>query len=109
MRIRAKYLLAGLGVAILSLPALAHTESTGMNLTETTTIGSTQLNPGDYEFKLKDGASKVEVEQNGHVVAEVPCQRIQLSRKSLNSQVVITENKITEIDFSGKTEALQFP
>ena len=71
-------------------------------------IAGTQLSPGDYEIKVKDGATQASVVQDGKVVAQVPCQWIQLSKKPVNSQVISSNNQITEVDFSGKTEAVQF-
>jgi hypothetical protein len=110
MRIRTEHLLTalGLGFLFLALPVWAHTESTQMEISSPTMIAGTQLKPGDYEVRVKDGAPQASIVQDGQVVAEVPCQWIQLPRKAESSQVLLTNDKITEIDFGGKTEALQF-
>lgn len=108
MRIRVKYILAGLGVVLLTLPVWARTESAELEVTEATEIAGTQLRPGEYEIKVKDGAAQVSVVRDGKTVAQVPCQWIQLPNKAANSQVITSNNKVTEVDFGGKTEALQF-
>jgi hypothetical protein len=108
MRIRAKHLITGLGVLCLTLPVWAHTDSTELEITQPTVIADTQLSPGDYEIRVKDGATQASVVQDGKVVAEVPCQWIQLPKKPVNSQVISSNNQITEVDFGGKTEAVQF-
>jgi hypothetical protein len=108
MRIRAKHFLAGLSVVFLTLPVWAHTDSTGLEITKTTIIAGTQLNPGNYEFKVKDGASQVSVIRDGKVVAQVPCQWVQLPKRAEDSEVIFSDNQITEIDFGGQTEAVKF-
>jgi hypothetical protein len=110
MRIRAEHILTGLGLGFLflALPVWAHTESTQIEISSPTVIAGTQLKPGDYELRVKDGAPEASIVQDGKVVAEVPCQWIQLPKKAESSQVLLSNDKITEIDFGGKTEALQF-
>ncbi len=108
MRIRATHLLAGLGVVFLTLPVWAHTNSTEVEINNPTVIAGTRLNPGDYEIKVKDGASQASIIQDDKEVAQVPCQWIQLPKKAENSEVIFSNDQITEIDFGGKTEALQF-
>jgi hypothetical protein len=109
MRIHAKHVLAGLGVVFLTLPVWAHTNSADLQIDNPAVIGGTQLKPGQYELRVKDGATQVSVVQDGKVVAQVPCKWIQLPKKAENSEVTVSENRVSEIDFSGKTEAVQFP
>jgi hypothetical protein len=110
MRIRAEHLLTafGLGFLLLALPVWAHTDTTQMEISSPTVIAGTQLKPGEYELRVKDGATQASIVQDGKVVAEVPCQWIQLPKKAESSQITFSNDQITEIDFGGKTEALQF-
>ena len=47
----------------------------------TTTIGGTQLKAGDYQLKVKDNATELQVTHDGKVVAQVPVKWIQLPNK----------------------------
>jgi hypothetical protein len=109
MRIHPKYFLAGFAAILLALPVWAQTESTDLTIDHPETIGTTQLQPGDYHLRVKTDATQLEVEQNGAVVAEVPCHWIQLPNKPDATQIQTSNDKITEIDFSGKTAAVQIP
>ncbi|MGB6199799.1 MAG: hypothetical protein WA871_15535 [Candidatus Acidiferrales bacterium] len=109
MRIHAKYFLTGVAVVFLALPVWAQTETTELTIDHPETIGATQLKPGDYEFRVKSDATQLEVLQEGSVVAQIPCHWIQLPNKAETTQVSTSNDKITEIDFGGKTAAVQIP
>jgi hypothetical protein len=110
MRIGAKHYLAGFAVILLSLPLWAQTFSTDLMIDQPTTIAGTELKPGDYQLKVKSDATQVTVEKDGAVVAEVPCHWIQLSNKPDDTEVSTNDNhQITEIEFGGRTEAVQIP
>jgi hypothetical protein len=108
MRLRPKHYLPGLAVILLAAPLWAHTESVEMQINHPVTIAGKQLNPGDYNFKVKDAAKQVDVMRDGNVVAQVACNWVQLSKKAPYSDVQFTKDQITEIDFGGKTEAVKF-
>jgi hypothetical protein len=108
MRFRFLEVFAVLAVLALSAPVWARTKSVDVHLTEASTIGSTQLQPGEYQLKAEEGASQVSIVHRGKVVAEVPCHWVQLQSKPSQSQVLFTSNQITEVDFGGDTQAAQF-
>jgi hypothetical protein len=107
MRNVSKYLMTLGAVAALSLPVMARPESATMVISNPTQIGTTQLEPGTYEIRASEGQDHVTVLKNGKTVADVPVQWIQLEKKAANSEVVTSENRVTEIDFGGKTGAAQ--
>jgi hypothetical protein len=109
MRLRVKHYLTGLAAAaMLTAPAWASTKSVDLAVDHTVTIAGTQLSPGDYSIRVKDGATQAEVTQNGNVIATVSCAWIQLPQKSAYSAVQFDNNTVTEVSFSGKSEAVTF-
>ncbi len=108
MRFRFLQVFAILAVLALSAPVWARTKSVDLRVTDTSTIGSTQLQPGEYQLKAEEGANQVTILHHGKVVAEVPCHWVQLQSKANQSQVLFTSNQITEVDFGGDTQAAQF-
>jgi hypothetical protein len=109
MRFRVKQFLAPLAVLFLTLPVWAHTESIDLTIDHTVTISGTQLQPGEYSFKVADNAKQVTVIKDGGVVVQAPCHWIQLPSKPDASEIKSSENQITEIDFKGRTDAVQLP
>jgi hypothetical protein len=109
MRLRVNHYLTGLAAAaMLTAPVWAGTKSIDLDVDHNVTIAGTQLAPGDYKISVPEGATQANVMQNGNVIATVPCQWIQLPQKASYSQVQFNQDKVTEVDFSGKTEAVQF-
>ena len=86
----------------------AHSNSVSWNVSEPTTIGGTEIKPGDYVIKADDGGSQLEVLSRGKVVAQVPCQWTQLSAKAQASEVDVDGGKVTQIKFAGKNSAVSF-
>lgn len=70
-------------------------------------IGQTQLKPGDYDLKVKPNASQLEVTKDGKVVVEIPVTWIQLQKTPGNTQVILNNNRVVEVDFGGKTQAVK--
>jgi len=102
-----------LGTFALLLVALpvwaAHTYTTEFDVIRPTTIGNTELKPGNYVIKVQDGQSQLQVLHDGKMVAEVPCHWIQLPTKAAVSEVdVDSNNKVTGVEYAGKTAALDF-
>lgn len=94
----------------MSLPLWAQTFSTDLTVEQPETVAGKELQPGAYELRVKNDATQLTVEKDGVVVAEVPCHWIQLPNRSEFTEVTANANhQITEIDFSGKTEAIQIP
>jgi hypothetical protein len=107
MRLKSIQLMASLTLLTLAAPVWAHTRTASAQITETTTIGSTQLKPGEYQLKVEDNANQLQITQHGKVVAVVPVQWVQLPQKPSNTAILLDGNKITEVEFGGNTQAVQ--
>jgi hypothetical protein len=107
MRIGAKYLTAIAAVGLMSLPVFARAESTTLVVDTPTQVGATTLQPGQYEIRAEPNGDHLTVLHNGKEVATAPVQWIQLNRKPSETEVMMADGRVTEVDFSGKTEAAQ--
>jgi hypothetical protein len=107
MRLKSIQLIAAFTLLTLAAPVWAHSRTATAYINATTTIGSTQLKPGEYQLKVEDSATQLQVLQNGKVVATVPVQWVQLPNRPAETTVVMDSNKITEVDFGGNTQAVQ--
>ena len=108
MRLNRGYIsvIAGL---LLAVPIwAAHTNSVAWNVAQPTTIGGTEVKPGDYVLRAEDGGSQLEILSHGKVVAQVPCQWTQLPQKAQDSEVDIDAGQVTQVKFGGKTAAISF-
>jgi hypothetical protein len=94
-------------VAMMSLPVWARPESTTFMVDTPTQVGQTSLQPGQYEIKVEPNGDHVTVYRNGKEVATAPCQWITLDKKSAQTTVQTADGRVTEIDFGGKTAAIQ--
>jgi hypothetical protein len=72
------------------------------------TIGSTQLQRGQYQLRAEEGKSELQVIQKGKVVATIPCQWIQLPAKASYSQVLTDADKVAQVQFGGRIAAIEF-
>ena len=110
MDIRTKTWLAVVAVLVLSLPIWARTESAQLVVNHPVTIGAQQLEPGTYNIKANQGEKQINVVRadNGKVVASVPCEWVQLAQKARQTEVLFNADRVVEVDFSGKTEAVAF-
>jgi hypothetical protein len=106
MRNFGKALMTVAAVAALSLPVLAKTDSEILTLDQPTQVGPSQLDAGTYEIHATEGADHFTVTKDGRKVADVPCTWVQLEKKPTTSAVQKADGRVTEIDFSGKTEAI---
>lgn len=109
MSIRKKSYLAAIAMFALSLPLWARTNSVPLEVDHTVTIGDQQLSPGSYNLKANDGDNQLRIVRNGDgkTVATVPCEWIDLSQKARQSEVLMQEDRIVQIDFDGKTKAVE--
>lgn len=112
MKFHAKYYLGVLSVLILTAPAWAsknslHKDSTDYNVTRTTMIGKTQLQPGHYTIKATETEKQFEVLQDGKVIATVPCEWVTLPKKAEQSEISTDANRVSEVEFEGRKEALK--
>ena len=109
MRLNKKQCLSVFAGLLFAMPIwAAHSSSVSWNVSEPTTIGGTQIKPGDYVIRVDDGASQVEVLNRGKVVAQVPCQWTQLSQKAQASEVDVDGGQVTQVKFGGKNSAVSF-
>jgi hypothetical protein len=98
--------LTTMGVSAWAKNDSGDTISTNLKLTATTTVGTTQLAPGDYKV-VADG-SKAKFMQGSKVTAEVPCTLKDFNGKINQTTFVIDHDKLTEIQVSGKTKSIEF-
>lgn len=108
MRIRAGYVVSTVLALFLAVPVWAHAKSVTVNVEQPTLISGTRLAPGDYQIKYQENSNQVTVVQDGHVVAQVPCQWVELPQKADGSGTIFSDGRITEIEFGGQTRAIQF-
>jgi hypothetical protein len=108
MDIRTKTCLAVVAVLVLSLPIWARSDSAQLVVDHPVTIGTQQLAPGTYNLKANDGEKQISIVRadNGKTVASVPCEWVQLAQKARQTEVLFNADRVIEIDFSGKTEAV---
>lgn len=98
-----------LAFAFVTLPVwAAHTDSMVWEPTQAITIGTTQVQPGHYELRAEEGQSNLQVIKDGKVIASVPCNWMQLPNKAEYSEVQSNGNQVTQVEFGGRTEAIQF-
>jgi len=71
------------------------------------TIGSMQVQPGQYELKAEEGKSELQVLAKNKVIATVPIQWTKLPAKARTSEIVTDGSKVTEVEFDGRIEAAQ--
>src|SRR5271170_6853074 len=107
MRLKSIQLIATIALVTLAAPVWAHTRTATAQISDTTTIGSTQLKPGEYQLKVEDNATQLQVLQKGKVVAVVPVQWVQLQQKPSSTEILFDGNKITQVDFGGNTQGVQ--
>jgi len=108
MEIRTKTCFAVAAALVLSLPIWARTDSAQLVVDHPVTIGAQQLEPGTYNLKANDGEKQINVVRadNGKIVASIPCEWVQLALKARQTEVLFDADRVVEIDFSGKTEAV---
>ena len=108
MRLNKKTSLVTLAFSLTALPLLAaHTYSTGWSPAKPMTIGTTQIQAGQYDLKAEEGKSELQVVHNGKVIATVPCHWTTLPAKPHDSQVATEGDKVTDVEFAGTTAAVQ--
>jgi hypothetical protein len=109
LQLHRKQTLIALAFSLVALPLwAAHVDSTDWNPTQSMTIGTKQLQPGRYQLRAEEGKSELEVVQKGKVLATIPCQWVELPAKASNSQVLTDADKVAQVQFGGRTAAIQF-
>ncbi len=77
-----------------------------IDLSSKTTIQNKQLQPGHYKVVAEGNEAKFE--RNGKIVAEVPCTLKTLSQKAQQDDYQTDQNRLIQIDVSGKMQAITF-
>jgi hypothetical protein len=108
MKVNWRNVLGSAALMAMALPVWAHTDSVSYVTAQPTTIGGYQLAPGSYELKADNSTNQVTIEKNGAKVTEVPCKWVQLTQKADHDEVLSNNATVTELEFSGKTEAATF-
>lgn len=104
-----KKALVALAVSFLALPLwAAHIDTIDWSTDQATSIGGPQVQPGQYQLRAEEGKTELQVVQKGKVVATIPCQWVQLPSKPSSSEVLIDGGKVTQVQFAGRTGAVQF-
>ena len=70
-------------------------------------IGNIQIETGHYTLSAQEDKNTLDVMRDGKMVAQVPCQWVQLSKKAANTEIESDNNQVTEVEFAGKTEAVE--
>ena len=112
MKSYARYYLGVLSVLILTIPAWAgrntsHKDSAAYDVSQVTTIGNTQLQPGHYTIEARESEGQFEIVQDGKVIATVPCQWVRLPKKAEQTEISSDGNRVNEVEFEGRMEAVK--
>jgi hypothetical protein len=107
MHLKISQFLCAIILVTLAVPVWARTHSTTAYSDGTTTIAGTHLKAGDYQLKVEDNGTELQVVQGGKLVAHVPVQWVQLPNKAKTTEVMLDNNQITEVQFGGETQAVQ--
>lgn len=89
-----------------ALPMWAKPLKKSIELYSPARVGNKALLAGQYELIVGDKTATFE--KNNKVVAEIPYQLIRIAKASTDSLVFDEKGELTEIDFSGKSEAIEF-
>jgi hypothetical protein len=109
MRMHAKYFFITLSlVACLALPLWAHTDSASFTVTGPTTIAGKQLKPGTYRLEVKPDQTSLKIidVDSDKTIAEVACRWVTIKSAPTNTEVILNGDKVTQIQFNGKTQAV---
>ena len=109
VRVRSRFIIALLATGMaLPLWVTAATDSLHktIHLGATATVAGKTLQEGDYDLVVSGNQAKFA--SKGKVVAEVPCTWKTLPSKAEHDLILTDGGAVTEIEFQGKTEAIDF-
>jgi hypothetical protein len=109
MHFHVKHYLAVLAVLALTIPVWARTLKQTLVLSTNMTIGSAQLKPGSYELTADDTKKELNIMQKGKIIATVQGEWVKIPQNAQGSGVDSTNDKITQVRFSGSDQAFQLP
>ena len=87
-------------------PSSSETIKATIEVSSSTALGSMTLAPGEYHVTAT--GNQVKFERDGKIVAEVPCTMKDLSSKAQQTEISVDHDRLTEIQVSGKTKAIEF-
>ena len=94
-----------LAVVALAVPALAKPVSKTINISQPAKLGASQLTAGEYRL-LIDG-TKVTIQKDSKLVAEVACHWEQRGEKGRYNSVLLGPNgELKEVRFAGESRVL---
>jgi hypothetical protein len=103
-----KKFVATIAFCLAAIPVWAgHVDSIDWSVSKPLTIGTTQVQPGEYQLKAEEGKSEIQVLTKGKVIATVPCHWTQLPTKAENAQIATDGTKVTQVQFAGRTSVIQ--
>jgi len=86
----------------------AHTNSALWEPAQPMTIGDIQVDPGKYQLKIDEDLTDLQVIQGGKVIATVLCYWADLPQKAADTEVKVNNNRVTEVQFKGRSAAIRF-
>jgi len=107
MRIFSMIGLVAIPALMLAIPAHARTESAQLALEKPATIGETTLKAGNYKLVVDSKTDDIRVFSNGHAIATVHGQWIELKSNAPYTSVTVTDGQVQEIEFAGKTKEIR--
>jgi hypothetical protein len=100
-------------VAVLAfaVPVFARAMSQPLEVNQPTEIGGVTLQPGTYKViaNLNSNQVLVKRDRDGKLMATVQGEIVTLHKKSPYGAVIMDGQRIHEIQFAGKTEAIDIP
>lgn len=112
MRIRANSLVLLAAACAMGMPAMAAKPDVAhVTFEHEVNVAGTKLEPGNYDFRVMPGDSKVEIVRptDKKVIATVSGKWVSLKSKATYTQVLADKDLVQELDFGGKDQAVQFP
>lgn len=112
MKSHARQYLGVLSVLIFTMPVWAaksssHKDSTDYDVIQVTMVGNTQLQPGHYTIEVRESENQFDILRDGKVIATVPCRWVKLPKKAGQSEVSTDNNRVNEVEFQGRLEAVK--
>ena len=98
-------------VLAFAAPVFARAMSQPLDVNQPTEIGGVTLQPGTYKVMADSNSTQVLVkrDRDGKLMATVQGKIVTLNRKSAYGAIVMDGQRIHEIEFAGKTEAIEIP
>jgi hypothetical protein len=105
------FFLVIIALAAMSLPVLAKPNTNlaikaTIDINAAMKVGSTTIAPGHYDLLVEGNQAKFEKDHK--TVAEAPCTLKDLSSKAQQTEFQLNHDQLTEIQISGKTQAIEF-